>query len=526
MKRNLAIFILTTLIISSIQTIAQSVVKGVVFEDLNQNSTQDRKEKGIAGVAVSNGVDVVQTDDNGEYQLKVSNDQIIFVIKPSDYQIPVNEFKLPQFYYIHKPGGSPELKYEGTQGTGKLPRNVDFALYSDSSQDQFKMLVFGDPQPYSKKEVDFFAKGIVSELEGVEGVSFGLSMGDLVGDNLNLFQPYKEAVQRIGIPWYNVMGNHDMNYDGSQDNLSDESFERHFGPANYSFNHGKVHFIILDDILYPDPRDGKGYWGGFRKDQLDFVENDLQFVPKDYLIVLAFHIPISEPDGGDPFRDEDRDRLFQLLKDFPQTLSISAHTHLQRQDLFFKEDGWLQDGFHHHFNSGTTSGDWYSGRLNEKGVPTSTMRDGTLKGYSYISFDKNQYQIKYKVAGKPADYQFEIYAPKVLEKDKRTSSGIIANFFMGSELDTVFYRIDDGSWNQMYPVDDYDPSYYHLVQEWDFTDQLLDGRRPSNPKKCTHLWAGNIPTNLEAGEHIIQVKATDLFGQTHVQERSYQLLNR
>ena len=91
-----------------------------------------------------------------------------------------------------------------------------------------------------------------------------------------------------------TLGNHDMNYEATSDSLSDETFERNFGPATYSFNYGQAHFIIFDDILYPDPRDQKGYWGGFRKDQLDFMENDLKTVPKDKLVICAFHIPLQQ----------------------------------------------------------------------------------------------------------------------------------------------------------------------------------------------------------------------------------------
>ena len=150
------------------------------------------------------------------------------------------------------------------------------------------------------------------------------------------------------------------------------------------------------------------------------------------MIVLAFHIPISEPDSkDDSFRDEDRQKLFELLKDFPNTLSLSAHTHLQRQDFFEKKDGWLQETPHHHYNIGTTSGDWYSGKLDEKGIPISVMRDGTPKGYAFIHFNGNKYTVDYKVAGKPENYQMKVFAPKVVAKGKRTKSGVFANFFMG-----------------------------------------------------------------------------------------------
>ena len=517
------LWIIFTVLIGSEALLAQSVVRGIVYQDVNLNSRKDRKEKGIAGVAVSNGTDVVQTDANGRYELPSSDDQIIFVIKPAGYRVPVNAFNQPQFYYIHKPNGSPELKHPGSQPTGPLPKSVDFPLIPAVSTDSFSILVFGDPQTGNLQDVDFFKRGVVSELAGVKGVEFGISMGDQAFDNLDVHQPYIEALQPIGVPWYNVIGNHDENYDVEDDRLSDETFERNFGPANYSLNHGKVHFIVLDDILYPDPRDGRGYWGGLRKDQLQFIENDLKFVPKDHVVVLAFHIPISEPGGGDSFRDEDREKLFDLIKDYSNTLSISAHTHLQRQDFFYPEDGWPGKDRHYHFNVGTTSGDWYSGRLNEQGVPFATMRDGTPKGYAFVDFTGNQYRIRYQVAGKPADYQMEIFAPKLVERNKRTTASIAVNFFMGSPRDSVFFRVDGGEWERMNNVIDYDPAYLNLLHEWDFTEVLLDGRRPSNPVFCNHIWKARVPTALEDGEHTIEVRAHDQFGQTFTQTKTYRV---
>lgn len=505
---------------------AQNNATGIVYEDLNRNNKRDRSEKGVQNVSVSNGVEVVLTNAKGEYTLPVSNDNIIFVIKPSTHTVPVNELNQPQFYYIHKPNGSPELKYAGTPPTGPLPKSLDFPLIPISEKEQFTMLVFGDPQPYNETEVDYFYRGVVKEVENIKGIEFGLSLGDLVGDNLDLFQPYKNAVKNVGIPWYNVMGNHDEDYDVTADSLSDETFEHHFGPANYAFNHGKVHFIVLDDILYPDPRDQKGYWGGFRKDQLDFVENNLKFVPKDKLIVLAFHIPISEKEGNDPFRDADRERLFQILKDFPNTLSMSAHTHYQEQVFMGKDDGWLQAKPHHHFNVGASCGDWYSGKPDENGVPLSTMRDGTPKGYVFLKFDQNKYTFDYQVAGKPADHYFEIFAPKVVGHNKRSSAGIYANFFIGSPDDAVSFRIDEGEWKPMQRVVEPDPTYLHLLHEWDFSDEVIGDRRPSNPVDCQHLWRAAVPTNLAVGKHIIEVKAVDMFGRTLSQKSSYRIAGR
>lgn len=515
-------FIILCASLLTIGASAQNNVTGYVYNDLNQNSKKERREKGIDSVAVSNGEQVVLTDENGKYELPLGIDNIISIIKPAGYKITTDGNNLPQFFYNYKPQGSPELKFKGVSPTGKLPKSVDFGLVKTVEADSFTALIFGDPQPYTLEEIEFFKKGIVAEVEGIKDIPFGISLGDLVGNDLSLFNPYIEAIKKIGIPWYNVMGNHDLNFDAKTDTLSDETYEAHFGPANYAFNYGKVHFIVLDNILYPDPRDSEGYWGGLREDQLNFIANDLKYVPKDHLIVLAFHIPLSEPDG-DAFRDDDRADLFRLLKEYPHTLSLSAHTHIQKQSFFTETEGWLREKPHHEYNVGTTSGDWYSGKLDTLGIPISTMRDGTPKGYAFLHFDGNKYTMEYKVAGKPKAYQMEVFAPKVVAKDRHTRAGIYANFFMGNEGDSVMYSVDNGDWKPMTYVLDYDPAYATLVNEWDTNTELMPGRRSSNPVISTHLWRGSIPTKLDVGEHQIKIKATDMFGNEHTATSSYRL---
>lgn len=499
----------------------QQEVKGRVYIDANRNNKFDKSEKGLAGVSVSNGEQVVVTDKDGNYVLPVGDDNIIFAVKPSGYSFHLDGSNKPKYYYIHKPNGAPaDFKYKGVAPTGKLPASVDFALTKSDEAAQFTALVFGDPQPYTMQEIEYFDKAILGETSGIKNVAFGISLGDLVGDNLDLHQPYIDVVKKAGVPWYNVMGNHDMNYDAKEDKHADETFEKNFGPPNYAFNYGNAHFIVLDDILYPDPRDGKGYWGGFRDDQLNFLANDLKQVPKDKLIVLSYHIPLLT--GKDSsFILEHRQRLFDILKDFPNVLSMSAHTHLQRHNFYNKEDGWNGSKPFHEYNAGTTSGDWYSGELNEQGVPVSTMRDGTPKGYAFLRIDGNQYVIDYKVAGKPAEHQINIFNPKVVAQNKRTSSAIYANFFMGGENDVVECKVDNSDWVKMSRVENADPTFLDRLHRWDYAQKLMPGRRPSNAEACTHLWTAPMVTKLDAGTHKIEVRATDMFGRKHSATSEY-----
>lgn len=521
MQKNLLFLIL---LFSSILAYSQQTAKGYVYEDANRNGKKDRREAGIPNVSVSNGTDVVLTDSKGFYTLPVNDGSTIFVIKPDGYKTPVDENFIPRFYYHHKPEGSPDsFTYKGISPTGSLPKSIDFAFHKQDEPENFTAVIFGDPQPYSIQDMDYFTEKIVNDVKKTDKTLFGISLGDIAGDNLDLHPVYKERMRHLQLPWYNVMGNHDMNYDAPSDEFSDETFEKNFGSANYAFNYGKAHFIILDNILYPDPRDGKGYWGGYREDQLIFLENNLKHVPKDKLVVLSQHIHMKDNSGGS-YRLEDRQRLFDLLKDYENVLIMSAHTHLQDQIEYTEADGWKGKKPLHEYNVGTTSGDWYSGKLDEKGLPDATMRDGTPQGYAFLNINGNQYDVDYKVAGRESDYQMNIFAPKVVPHKGRTTSQIMVNFFMGSQNDLVEYRMDEGEWRKMHYVSAPDLNYLTKLLEWDFTEELLPGRRPSNPVNSTHVWIAPVPTDLPAGKHTIEVRATDRYGKTHSGKRTYSIL--
>jgi hypothetical protein len=507
----------------------EEMARGFVFNDANENRIMDEGEGGIPGVFVSNGVDLVQTDRRGAYSIPVSDDAIIFVIKPRDWMTPVNEDNLPRFYYIHKPNGSPDnYTYKGVEPTGPLPESINFPLYRDRGDSKFKMVVFGDPQPYSLEQIDFLAEDVVSELIGRTDLEFGMTMGDIVGDNLDYFPPLNRAVSKIGIPWYNVLGNHDINYMAPNDKLSDDTYERIYGPATYAFVYGDVHFIVVDDVIHEDSVGSRNYVGGLRPDQIEFVSNYLSVIPKDDLIVLTMHIPLAQ--HGDSFRKSDQKKLFDLLKEFPYTLSISAHTHTQNNTFFHKESSdWQREKPHHHFNVGTTSGSWWNGARGETDVPHTMMRDGTPNGYSFITFNGTEYIIDWKVAGSPESHQMNIHVPRGIVANSSDSTRLTVNFFMGSEQSELSYRIMGlTEWEKMDKVDKYDPYYlkiaerqaalqkFNLREFWEndseFNDEPYPFSRMPGPSVSSHLWEARIGSNWPAGRHVIEVKAKDRYG--------------
>lgn len=122
------------------------VATGVVFVDTNGNRTRETDKTGLAGVGVSNGREVVQTDADGRYSLAVDSDSIVFVIKLGGYQTRTDKDHLARFYYIHKPAGSPKnLGFPGVEPTGPLPAAIDFPLYPAEEPASFDVIFFGDP---------------------------------------------------------------------------------------------------------------------------------------------------------------------------------------------------------------------------------------------------------------------------------------------------------------------------------------------------------------------------------------------
>jgi 3',5'-cyclic AMP phosphodiesterase CpdA len=486
---------------------AQPVLaRGVVFLDANANGRRDPGERGLAGVRVSDQTNIVKTNRDGRWEMpaEADNDTIYFVIKPRGYKTPVSEYQLPRFYYIHKPAGSPPSKFPGVAPTGPLPVSIDFPLTPSREPDKFEALFFGDTQPRDVREVDYIRKDIVEPLVGRHGARFGITLGDIVFDDLNVFEPMIKTVALLGVPWYNVLGNHDINMDAPDDERSDETFERTFGPNYYSFDHGPVHFIVLDNVEWTRTAERGSYRGAFGKKQLDWLQKDLDLVPKDQLIVLTMHIPVVGT--------LDQQALYRLIEDRPYTLSVSAHTHYQEHFHLKAENGWKGKTPHHHVVNVTTSGSWWSGAPDEQGIPHTTMRDGAPNGYAVFSFDGKQYKIAFRAARRPESYQMDIHAPDTVAQAEAAGTEILVNVFGGSEKSKVEMRVGESEWTALAQVRSKDPAY-EAVFERDKGLQRPFRALPA-PIDSPHMWAGKLPRGLPKGMHPIHVRTTDMFGQT------------
>lgn len=475
---------------------------GTVFEDRNQNGRLDAGEPAIPNVAVSNGVDVTLTSENGTYTLPVTDDTIVFVVKPTGYRTQLTDDMLPRFHYIHKPAGSPKLKYAGVDPTGDLPASIDFPLYKQEEPDEFEVVYFGDPQPRDQKEIDYITHDVVEQVVGTKA-AFGVTLGDIMFNDLSLFESLNRSVAQIGLPWYNVIGNHDIDFLADVDKYSDETFERVYGPSYYSFNYGHVHFVVLDDIDWVVDKDKRYYRGGLGENQLRFIERDLEQVPPEKLIVFMMHIPLVD---STRWLEEDLKRLLDLMQKRPHCISLAGHTHHHEHRLLTAEDGWKGEKPHHLIINGTVCGSWWSGVPDENGIPHTIMSCGTPNGWGLMTFSGNKYSYRYFAARRPADYQAQITVPEEVAQGQ--SVVVHANIFNAWPNAQVRWRVRGGEWEAMEKQFKEDPAYLAIL-EWEASIEKHPWRKLSAPRKCPHLWVGTLPTDLKPGNHTIEVEATN-----------------
>lgn len=524
---------------------AAQFAQGRVFHDLDGNGVLDVGERGIQGIPVSNGVDIVLSDAKGRWRLAAGERTTLFVMPGQGWAAPLDRAHRPQFHYVHNVRESAPTQYPGPVRTDALPPQVDFALVPSTVGDNFSIFVFGDPQPRNIQQLDALARDVIAEASAVQGPVLGVSLGDIVNDELSLYGDLNSAFSMMGLPWFNVPGNHDLNFDADTDEASDETFESVYGPPTYAFQVGRVHFLILDDVIYLGrevmERNARGqdgqrpYVGGLREDQFRFIENWLARVPREDLVVMSMHIPLfqrrtSNYEGIESFRSADRERLFALLKDHPHTLSLSAHTHFQAQHFFDADQGWPQERPHHHINLGTSCGDWFSGLPTFDGYPDTTMRDGTPNGYAVLHFEGNRYRWRYRVAGAPADRQMSLYVPFEVASEALATTPLHANFYVGNVHSRLQFRLQrDGQWQDMQAV--YEPDPRNLAMHaWQqrLGAQLREGaelpfKTISAPQPTDHLWKAMLPAELTPGYHLAEVRATTGAGETFVERISFRV---
>src|SRR5271170_1457889 len=507
-------------------------VSGLVFEDRDGSGIASAANPGLPGVLVSNGREIAVTGADGRYTLPLPDEATIFVVKPAGFMPPLEPgTNLPRFYRHHQPKGSPpelNLTFEGLAPTGPLPASVDFALRRQEEPKAFDVVMVTDPQPETGAEVDFIREDLLQALAGVDA-KFGLTAGDIMFDDLALYPRSNAIMGTIGLPWWNIGGNHDLNFEAPDRRYSRETFKRVFGPNYYAFYYGQTLFLMLDDVNYLGQGPHK-YEGRFDPVQLEFVRNVLAHTPDDTLIVMVMHIPINTFLDNEPYQNlQDRDAFFAPFEGRRYTVSFAGHTHTTEHHYYDAADGWKGAAPHHHHVLTALSGSWWSGPYDHRGVACADSRDGTPNGFHILSVDGLDYATRFIPAKEPNRRQMRLSIDsrfhgisRDADRDFRqvrllgspvprealSASTLIANVFDGGEKTKVKMVVGDRAPIEMARRARPDP----FVQEV-FARNEATKKSWVKAEDCSHVWTARLPGDLAPGTYPVVVEATGEYGQ-------------
>lgn len=446
------------------------------FQVLSQNPSKKATKgqvkgdgKRIKNVVVSDGYSVVQTDSNGYFEIPFHADaQFVFVSTPAGYEFKTHNNIAGDYKQISN-------------------NSYDFELQKLTQDDHHhRFIIWADPQIQNDLDARLLMSESVPDVQNLLS-SFpdsipvhGISVGDLIWDKQEMWEPYKKAVSQLQVPFFQALGNHDMDYDLGGDKESDTTFKSHFGPTYYSFNRGRAHYIVLDDVRYLG---NKKYDGYITQQQLSWLKKDLQFVGKDQLIVIGLHIPVYSS-------VKNNKALYEILKPYKRVHIMSGHTHTNKNVI--------QGSVYEHIH-GTVCGAWWTGGI---------CKDGTPRGYGVYEVVGNEITWRYKSMDKPLYHQFRTDI-QYLNNDQ---ARILVNVWNADPEWKIEWYEDGKLKGALEQTKGFDPLAVKLYQG----KELPKARRGwIEPGRTDHLFMAHSQKGKQ-----IKIKVTDRFGNQFVESHS------
>ncbi len=486
-----------------------------------------------AGVSISDGYSVVTTDTAGKYTITPHKDcWYIYYTVPADCKVETNSYGQPCFFarYDRK-----NTVYNFT--LTKLPGGKESA---------FTLFCLADPQCKDDRETDNngrrhgdrFANESIPAIKAHAATKsapcYGTTLGDVVysegnRDNEAFMDDMRDKmhVDKSGMPIFQVMGNHDYTYFHTNKPINADAtsstynikmqraFETVFGPINYSWNRGDAHIIGMRTMQWSKNDTWNSYSTTFTAEQLEWLRQDLAVVPKDKLVILCVHIPISTSSNANI------KSAIALLKQFKEAHIMSGHTHYGRNIV--------SSGLYEHVH-GAVCGQWWWSNMNGDGVPNGygvyDIEGNTIKNWYYMGVNEGM---------NSRDYQMRLYRGDIKggtsSKSFNTQLGhgvLLANVFNADPawkievyengsltgqmtlIPAKKYNADDlGAYPCLVPTDssqDWWSIGYHI-------GVVGRGKNSSYSNACYHMYKYTLK-NPNCTD--IRVEATDRFGRKYV----------
>ncbi len=251
-------------------------IEGIVFQDRNGNGRREAGEPGLPGIAVSDQVQVVTTDESGRFVMDARGYGLVFVSQPDGYLV-----------------SGPFWRTADSSA-------VEFGLTSIPNASSFTFVHASDTHISEAS-----APRVRRMREMVDSLrpAFVIISGDLVRDALRVpeevargyYELLENELSQFTVPVFTVPGNHEkfgierhLSLVSPEHPLYGNRMYRHYrGPNYFSFTYGGVHFLGLDTVDY----DGLWYHGHVDDLQLEWIAADVAALPPDMPLVTFNHIP-------------------------------------------------------------------------------------------------------------------------------------------------------------------------------------------------------------------------------------------
>lgn len=295
----------------------------------------DGSGNGIAGVVVSDGAKCVRTLPDGSFfiESEIASVTFVHVSTPSGY-MPTVSGGIPRFY---------KAKADVTPAGGIYDFG-DFVLTPVANPDTYTLFITADPQPRaSANSLDNVAYRSLRACESLyrdlketaaaitDRQVYGICLGDLVHEDMDLLDTYASALGTLGYPTYNLIGNHDNDPAAADDDAAAWKYESLFGPRNYSFNIGGIHYVVLDNLIMKDNGSGKltAYDQGLTDAVWKWFQNDMAFVPASSTVMVCAHSPMFKLISGSERSNTAAHGTDygNLLDRYAQVHAWAGHTH-------------------------------------------------------------------------------------------------------------------------------------------------------------------------------------------------------
>ncbi|MBV8759581.1 MAG: PQQ-binding-like beta-propeller repeat protein [Deltaproteobacteria bacterium] len=258
-----------------------ATIHGLVYADENGDGKPSAGEPGIGHAVVAFDVRTfVETDASGQFDLQIPDDEqgLVWVRVPDGFA-----------------PGPVWKKWDGKH-------DVDLGLARTAPiHGPFSFVVAADTHVWGPEEyfgAEDLARAAASATALDPAPAFFTILGDITqGGTAPELALIDRALDGLGVPYIPVPGNHDW-YDGGK------AWLEHYGPDNYSFDVGGVHFIVWNMVMDEASLDS-------------FLDGELARVPRAMPVVTLTHAP--PPDA-----------LLRVLRKHGVAYVLTGHLHTNR----------------------------------------------------------------------------------------------------------------------------------------------------------------------------------------------------